>query len=48
MSSGQDELSTSVDMKFLQMYGRGKLNVSLLKVQQQRNSIDFGIFAIAF
>ena len=48
MSSGQDELSTSVDMQFLQMYGRGKLNISLLKVQQQRNSIDCGIFAIAF
>ena len=42
------ELSTSVDMQFLQMYGRGRLNVSLLKVQQQRSSIDCGIFAIAF
>ena len=48
MSGGASELSTSVDMQFLQMYGRKKLNVSLLKVQQQSNTVDCGVFAIAF
>ena len=48
MNNGSSELSTCVDMQFLQMYGRKKLNVSILKVQQQSNNVDCGIFAIAF
>ena len=35
-------------MQFLQLYGRQKLNASLLKVQQQKNLVDCGVFAIAF
>ena len=42
------QLSTSVEMQFLQLYGRQKLNASLLKVQQQKNLVDCGVFAIAF
>ena len=48
MNNDSSELSTCVDMQFLQMYGRKKLNVSILKVQQQSNNVDCGIFAIAF
>ena len=44
----ENELSTSVEMQFLEMYGRDKLNVSLLKVHQQKNFVDCGVFAIAF
>ena len=46
--SGTRELSTCIDMHFLQMYGRKQMNVSLQKVQQQSNDVDCGIFAIAF
>ena len=48
MLGGAKVLSTSVEMQLLQMYGKQKLNISLLKVQQQNNSVDCGIFAIAF
>ena len=48
MLGGAKVLSTSVEMQLLQMHGKQKLNISLLKVQQQNNSVDCGIFAIAF
>ena len=37
MLGGAKLLSTSVEMQLLQMYGKQKLNISLLKVQQQNN-----------
>ena len=48
MLGGAKVLSTSVEMQLLQMYGKQKLNISLLKVQQQNNSVDCSIFAVAF
>ena len=48
MIGGTRVLTTSVEMQFLQMYGKQKLNVSFLKAQQQTNSVDCGVFAIAF
>ena len=48
MIGASRQLSTSVEMQFLQLYGRQKLNASLLKVQQQKNLVDCGVFAIAF
>lgn len=42
------ELSTSVQMQLIQIIGGKNINVSLLKVQQQNNCIDCGVFAIAF
>ena len=48
MIGASRQLSRSVEMQFLQLYGRQKLNASLLKVQQQKNLVDCGVFAIAF
>ena len=48
MIGASRQLSTSVEMQFLQLYSRQKLNASLLKVQQQKNLVDCGVFAIAF
>ena len=48
MIGASRQLSTSVEMQFLQLYGRQKLNASLLKVHQQKNLVDCGVFAIAF
>ena len=48
MIGASRQLSTSVEMQFLQLYGRQKLNASLLKVQQQKNLVDCGVFTIAF
>ena len=48
MIGGSRQLNTSVEMQFLQVYGRQKLNASLLKVQQQKNLVDCGVFAIFF
>ena len=48
MIGASRQLSTSVEMQFLQLYGRQKLNASLLKAQQQKNLVDCGVFAIAF
>ena len=42
------QLGTSVEMQLAQIYGGEKINVSLLKVQQQDNCVDCGVFAIAF
>ena len=48
MIGGSRQLSTSVEMQFLQLYGGQKLNASLLKVQQQKNLVDCGVFTVAF
>ena len=48
MIGASRQLSTSVEMQFSQLYGRQKLNASLLKVQQHKNLVDCGVFAIAF
>ena len=48
MIGGTRVLTTSVEMQFLQMYGKQKVNVSFLKAQQQTNSVDCGVFVIAF
>ena len=48
MIGASRQLSISVEMQFLQLYSRQKLNASLLKVQQQKNLVDCGVFAIAF
>ena len=48
MIGASRQLNTSVEMQFLQLYGRQKLYASFLKVQQQKNLVDCGVFAIAF
>jgi Ulp1 family protease len=43
-------LTTSVEIQMSLIYGKGKtvVPVKIPKVQQQHNSIDCGVFAIAF
>jgi Ulp1 family protease len=43
-------LTTSVEIQMSLIYGKGKsvVPVKIPKVQQQQNSIDCGVFAIAF
>ena len=50
MLGNRSEAGTSVEMQLLNIYGqdRKKIKVFLLKVQQQDNHIDRGVFAIAF
>ena len=50
MLGNKCERPTSMEMQLTQIYGKGtgKLKVSFLQVQQQDNTVDCDIFAIAY